>query len=55
MIPEKEDSMPGLKGTIKKAGRAGKKAVKTGTSPVTYIPKTAAKGYSKTTKTLRRK
>jgi len=37
---------------VVKAGRKVGKAVKTGVSPVTFIPRTAAKGYRKTTQAL---
>lgn len=42
-----------LKGTIKKGMKTAGRTISTGTSPVTYIPRTAAGGYKSTTKALK--
>lgn len=47
--------MPNIKKFAKKQAKKAGKVVKTGTSPITYIPKTAAKGYKRATAELRKR
>jgi len=52
---EKRSKMPNIKKFAKKQAKKAGKVVKTGTSPITYIPKTAAKGYKRATAELRKR